>query len=156
MIFVQVLGTPTEDTWPGITLSEELANYNFPAYLPEPLVKRAPRLDSDGVDLLSKFLPYEAKRRIAARAAMKHPYFDSLGPGVQTLADSKEKFVTCPFTSVLLPSSIPLFGARRALDSRPWLPLLRLLAVVGRRRKVEEAEHALVDEHIRAHKHISL
>jgi hypothetical protein len=52
-------------------------------------VRRAPRLDTDGVDLLSKFLPYEAKRRIPARAAMKHPYFDSLGPAVQSLGDSK-------------------------------------------------------------------
>ncbi len=87
--FPQVLGTPTEDTWPGISLSEELSKYNFPSYPPEPLVKRAPRLDQDGIDLLAKFLPYEAKRRVSARMATKHNYFDSLGPGVQALADGQ-------------------------------------------------------------------
>ncbi len=84
---MQVLGTPTEDSWPGISLNEELCNYNFPPYPPEQLLKRAPRLDQDGIDLLSKFLLYEAKKRLSAKVALKHPYFDSLGAGVQSLAD---------------------------------------------------------------------
>ncbi len=70
-------------------MNEELGNYNFPPYPPEPLVKRAPRLDQDGIDLLSKFLYYQAKRRVSARMAMRHPYFDSMGPGVQNLSDGK-------------------------------------------------------------------
>lgn len=52
-------------------------------------MKRAPRLDQDGIDLLSKFLLYEAKRRVSARMAMRHPYFNSLGQGVQSLSDGK-------------------------------------------------------------------
>ena len=87
--FFQVLGTPAEDNWPGISMSEELLNYNFPLYPPEPLVKRAPRLDADGIDLVSKFLLYEARKRISAKDAMHHPYFDSLGPGVHNLLDGK-------------------------------------------------------------------
>ena len=75
----------------GISQCEELANYNFPQYPSEPLVKRAPRLDQDGIDLASKFLLYEAKKRISARAAMKHPYFESLGTAVQELSDSKSR-----------------------------------------------------------------
>ena len=85
----QVLGTPTEETWPGISMSEELASHNFPYYPPDPLVKRAPRLDSEGLDLVSKFLLYEARRRISARDALRHPYFDSLGPGVHNLLDGE-------------------------------------------------------------------
>ena len=85
----QVLGTPTESNWTGISMSEELHNYNFPLYPPEPLVKRAPRLDADGIDLVSKFLLYEAKRRVSAKEAMYHPYFSSLGQGVHNLLDGE-------------------------------------------------------------------
>ena len=70
-------------------MSEELASHNFPYYPPDPLVKRAPRLDSEGLDLVSKFLLYEARKRISARDALRHPYFDSLGPGVHNLLDGE-------------------------------------------------------------------
>ena len=72
-------------------MSEELAAYNFPQYPPEPLVKRAPRLDQDGLDLVEHFLHYEAKKRISARNAMRHPYFGpSLGPAaIENLLDGK-------------------------------------------------------------------
>lgn len=90
IIFFQVLGTPAEDNWPGISMSEELLNYNFPLYPPEPLVKRAPRLDADGIDLVSKFLLYEARKRVSAKDAMHHSYFDTLGPGVHNLLDGKK------------------------------------------------------------------
>lgn len=36
-------GTPTEETWPGITTSEEFKTYKFPLYQAEPLVSHAPR-----------------------------------------------------------------------------------------------------------------
>ncbi len=84
-----MLGTPTEETWQGISMSEDLQSYNFPTYPSEPLVKRAPRLDQEGIDLVSQFLLYEAKKRLSAREAIKHAYFDSLGPQVHTIADGK-------------------------------------------------------------------
>lgn len=99
----QVLGSPSEETWPGISHSEELVNYNFPKYPSEALVKRAPRLDPDGIDLVSKFLLYEAKKRISAKDAIKHSYFDSLGQGVRKIADGKLEayyfFSELPFLS---------------------------------------------------------
>ena len=72
-------------------MSEELASYNFPYYPPEPLVKRAPRLDQDGLDLVERFLLFQAKKRISAREAMRHPYFGpSLGPATtENLLDGK-------------------------------------------------------------------
>ena len=78
-------------------MSEELAAYNFPFYPPEPLVKRAPRLDQDGLDLVEKFLLYEAKKRISARSAMRHPYFGpSLGPAaIENLLDGKFLLLFC-------------------------------------------------------------
>ena len=91
-----MLGTPTEDNWPGISMSEELQNYHFPYYPAEPLVKRAPRLDSEGIDLVSKFLLYEARKRVSAREAMHHPYFASLGTGVHNLLDGKSRVILAP------------------------------------------------------------
>lgn len=41
-------------------------------------LKVVPRLDSAGVDLLSKMLQYEPSKRITARRALKHPFFHDL------------------------------------------------------------------------------
>lgn len=94
-LIFKVLGTPKEADWPGISRSEELINYRFPEYQPENLVARAPRLDTDGISLLSGFLKFEARRRVSAKDAMKTPYFASFGPGVQTLGDN-ESVMTVP------------------------------------------------------------
>ncbi|XP_042348241.1 cyclin-dependent kinase 17-like isoform X2 [Plectropomus leopardus] len=91
-LIFRILGTPTEETWPGITTSEEFKTYNFPQYHPEPLVNHAPRIDNDGHDLLSVLLQFEAKKRISAEDALRHSYFRSFGEQVQTLADTASIF----------------------------------------------------------------
>jgi len=91
-LIFKVLGSPTEETWPGISKSEELANYKFPTYAPEPMIARAPRLDPDGIDLISSFLLYEHRKRVSARAAIRHQYFRSLGPEIQRIADTESIF----------------------------------------------------------------
>lgn len=55
-LIFRTLGTPTEDTWPGITTNDDFRFYEFESWPPEPLVNRAPRLDGEGTDLLGKFL----------------------------------------------------------------------------------------------------
>jgi len=94
-LIFKVLGTPTEDNWPGINRSEELAGYKFPHYAAESLVARAPRLDPDGIGLLASFLSFEARKRISAREAMRNPYFENLGSGVALLKDNDSLF-SCP------------------------------------------------------------
>ena len=88
-LIFKVLGSPTEDNWPGIARSEELASYKFPPYTAESLVVKAPRLDADGIGLLSSFLLFQAKKRLPAREALKHPYFASFPPEIRMLKDSK-------------------------------------------------------------------
>ncbi|KAK9497737.1 hypothetical protein O3M35_004402 [Rhynocoris fuscipes] len=56
------------------------------------LLEKAPGLLHDGVALLASFLPYEAKERLSASEAMKHPYFNSLGPEVHELSDTSSIF----------------------------------------------------------------
>lgn len=48
----KILGTPTEETWPGVSKLPEYRP-DFPMYKPVPLVNLVPKLDGHGVDLLS-------------------------------------------------------------------------------------------------------
>lgn len=36
-------GSPTEDSWPGVTSNDNFLSYNFPHYDGEPLITHAPR-----------------------------------------------------------------------------------------------------------------
>lgn len=91
-LIFKILGSPTEETWPGVSKNEELINYKFPEYTAEPMVARAPRLDPDGIDLVCSFLHYMARKRMSARAAMKHQYFQSLGPEIHKITDIQSIF----------------------------------------------------------------
>nr|XP_040048180.1 cyclin-dependent kinase 16-like isoform X4 [Gasterosteus aculeatus aculeatus] len=91
-LIFRILGTPTEETWPGITASEEFKTYNFPRYRAEPLVNHAPRIDNEGHDLLSVLLQFEAKKRVSAEEALTHSYFKCFGEQVQTLSDTASIF----------------------------------------------------------------
>lgn len=73
----QVLGTPTEKEWSGIS---SLPNYksSFPNWKGASIKQYLKALDSDAVDLLEKMLVYDPSQRISAKAAMNHPYFDDL------------------------------------------------------------------------------
>ncbi|CAI5637393.1 cyclin-dependent kinase 17 isoform X1 [Oreochromis niloticus] len=91
-LIFRLLGTPTEENWPGISSIEEFKSYNFPKYKPQPIINHAPRLDSEGIELLLSFLRYESKKRISADEAMKHSYFRQLGMRVHTLPESVSIF----------------------------------------------------------------
>uniref|UniRef100_A0A672SCT3 cyclin-dependent kinase n=1 Tax=Sinocyclocheilus grahami TaxID=75366 RepID=A0A672SCT3_SINGR len=87
-LIFRLLGTPTEDNWPSISSIEEFKSYNFPKYKPQPFINHAPRLDTEGIELLLSFLRYESKKRISADESMKHSYFKSLGMRVHTLPEN--------------------------------------------------------------------
>jgi serine/threonine protein kinase len=71
------LGTPSEDMWPGVN---ELPDYKstFPNWHRRSIGESVPKLCPLGVDLMSKMLTYEPSRRISARDALNHPYFDAM------------------------------------------------------------------------------
>jgi serine/threonine protein kinase len=74
----QMLGTPNEQVWNGVSALPHYKN-TFPNWSGNRLVN-APglsALDPLGMDLLSKMLVYEPSKRISAKSALQHPYFDS-------------------------------------------------------------------------------
>ncbi|OIS98159.1 PREDICTED: cell division control protein 2 homolog C isoform X1 [Nicotiana attenuata] len=72
----RLLGTPTEKQWPGVSSLRDW--HVYPKWEPQNLASAVPALGPDGVDLLTKMLQYDPADRISAKAALDHPYFDSL------------------------------------------------------------------------------
>jgi len=77
----KVLGTPNEDTWPGVGMLPDFKDA-FPQWAPRPLAEVVPALDPLGLDILHQMLQYQPERRATAAALLSHPYFHSL-QGIQ-------------------------------------------------------------------------
>ncbi|KAI4313585.1 hypothetical protein L6164_026550 [Bauhinia variegata] len=69
-----LLGTPTEETWPGITT---LCNLDPPTE-PKDLANEFPNLEPAGLDLLSKMLCVYPNHRISAEDALEHEFFNGI------------------------------------------------------------------------------
>uniref|UniRef100_A0A8C5ESR0 cyclin-dependent kinase n=1 Tax=Gouania willdenowi TaxID=441366 RepID=A0A8C5ESR0_GOUWI len=92
-LIFRLLGTPTEDNWPGISSIDEFKSYNFPKYKPQPLINHAPRYCPQ-CPLLYLILGFFFffRKRISAEEAMKHSYFRQLGMRVYTIPESVSIF----------------------------------------------------------------
>ena len=87
-LIFKVLGTPSQESMTEIAIIKELQRYSFPQYTTKSLVPRLPRLDDEGIKLLELFLQFNARCRISACEALKHPFFQSLGSCVARLGDN--------------------------------------------------------------------
>lgn len=70
----KTLGTPTEENWPGVTVMKAYKN-TFPRWNRNICRSLVPQLDDLGLDLLEKMLIYDPHKRINAKNALLHPYF---------------------------------------------------------------------------------
>lgn len=86
------LGTPNKYLWPEILDNSQYKRYNFPPFKPEKLIHRAPRLDTDGMALLWKFLKYRPSERISCDQARQDAFFASLPSEVHTLSERESIF----------------------------------------------------------------
>ncbi|CAF2793866.1 unnamed protein product [Rotaria sp. Silwood2] len=84
-IIFKCLGTPTEQTLPGVTSNADFQALRIPFYNGESLRRLASRLDQNSIDLLDKFLRYNPSSRISARDAMMHTFFSCYPPEIHTL-----------------------------------------------------------------------
>ncbi|XP_077997140.1 cyclin-dependent kinase 14-like [Glandiceps talaboti] len=90
----RVLGTPSEETWPGIT---ELPHYRqglFHIYYSQRLTSVTPRLHTSpgASDLAARFLQLIPLKRISATEAMRHTYFAGLPSKIHDLPDMASIF----------------------------------------------------------------
>ncbi|KAH9834692.1 cell division control protein 2 serine/threonine protein kinase [Teratosphaeria destructans] len=82
----RILGTPTENDWPGVTSFPDFKS-SFPKWErkeDQELVSRdgIEMLGDQGLDLLESLLQYDPAGRISAKQSVSHPYFTE-GGGVQ-------------------------------------------------------------------------
>ncbi|XP_054814577.1 cyclin-dependent kinase A-2-like [Prosopis cineraria] len=68
-----LLGTPTEDSWPGVTARFSSIS-SFPKFERINLIAKFPDVDLAALDLLLKMLCLDPDRRISAEEALNHPY----------------------------------------------------------------------------------
>ncbi|KAJ1971746.1 negative regulator of the PHO system [Dimargaris xerosporica] len=74
----RVLGTPTPHTWPLMAELPNAINKKFATHNPVTLHSVLPMMEPLAIDLLSQLLRYEPSRRITAKDALLHPYFNEL------------------------------------------------------------------------------
>jgi len=73
----RVLQTPTEELWPGVTQLPDFKP-SFPNWSTNALRSSMKALEPNGLNLLEQMLVYDPSRRISAKKALQHPYFDDL------------------------------------------------------------------------------
>lgn len=73
----RMMGTPTEQTWPGVT---QLSEYKQPhvVYPQQNIAQILPSIDACGLDLLNRMLQYQPQLRISAKDALNHSYFNEM------------------------------------------------------------------------------
>merc|ERR1711964_672123 len=69
----KMLGTPSEDTWPGVGNLRDW--HEFPQWRSQDLFKTFRNMQSNGINLLQLPLTYDPAKRISAKDALSHPYF---------------------------------------------------------------------------------
>ena len=73
----QMFGTPNEKTWPGVTKLPEF-KLTFPQFKGKGISSYNRNIDNIGLDLLSRMIQLDPCKRISAKQALQHPYFNDL------------------------------------------------------------------------------
>ena len=79
----RLLGTPNESMWPGVSALPDFKP-TFPQWPSQKACKACPNLCAEGQDLFKKMMLYNPTKRISAKQALKHPYFNDLPQVVRT------------------------------------------------------------------------
>ncbi|KAM4750861.1 cyclin-dependent kinase 15 [Anableps anableps] len=90
-----VLGVPSEDNWPGVSLLPNYRPEQFIHCSPKPfrdVWKRLEQLSYKTEDLVQKILRLVPTQRILAQEALQHPYFSMLPAPIMHLRDTVSIF----------------------------------------------------------------
>ncbi|KAK8771445.1 hypothetical protein V5799_025309 [Amblyomma americanum] len=93
-IIFQILGTPTEDTWEGVSRYKNYKLYKFGMYPGQPLKQAFPKLAEtlQADEIANRFLQLQPQNRISAADALRHSYFADMPPKVYDLPDQASIF----------------------------------------------------------------
>lgn len=76
----RVLGTPTNETWPGVELLQDW-NPDFPIWPSLRVGKFCGSLEEQGVDLVEQLTQLDPKCRLSAKEALQHEYIAGMDTG---------------------------------------------------------------------------
>jgi len=77
MHIFKILGTPNDGMWNGVSALKDF-QHNFPKWKSKNWEQIAPDLCDLGRDLLSRMLILNPYKRISAKQALRHPYFNDI------------------------------------------------------------------------------
>lgn len=76
----QMMGTPNEQTWPGVSQLPDFG-IKFPNWKPQPFPQPIVKYQiKEVLDLLQKIVVLDPYKRISAKNAMQHPIFSNIEP----------------------------------------------------------------------------
>ena len=78
------MGTPNENNWPEALKLNEMKS-KFPKFKMTAMSGHTPRLNEFEVDLLENLVALDPNKRVSAKMAMLHPYFDTLDKSKNTM-----------------------------------------------------------------------
>ena len=81
----KILGTPTEQSWPGMLDLPEYKS-DFEVFPPQSMGTLTPTLEPAGQELLSQLLRFDPQQRISAKKALQDDYFGSVEERYKTAA----------------------------------------------------------------------
>ena len=75
LVIFRVMGTPDEETWPGVTGFKHYTQ-QLPMWKPVSLPNLFPACSVECVDLLGQLLSLDPAKRLSAKQALAHPFFN--------------------------------------------------------------------------------
>ncbi|KAJ1984145.1 hypothetical protein H4R33_004487 [Dimargaris cristalligena] len=75
-LIINLLGTPNERIWPGIVEYPLYRNIVLPQQKYNNLRQTFVAASTETIDLMNQLFAYDPDKRISARSALKHPYFN--------------------------------------------------------------------------------
>jgi cyclin-dependent kinase len=84
------LGTPTEESWPGVTSYPDFKS-SFPKWKRDESLSLCSNLNDVGLDLLEMMLVYDPAGRISAKQAVNHPYFEDYSAPTRSATSSHNR-----------------------------------------------------------------
>lgn len=86
----RTMGTPDESIWPGVT---KLQDYKagFPCWAKQEWQEILPKVDSKSMELFARMVVFDPDKRITAKQALLHTYFDDVTLVAPTLLTKPKK-----------------------------------------------------------------